>query len=111
VYAGFGGLHGVYCIANTFFASEWVHKAETMGNHIVELALPVLLLVPHRRCNIIGGAVQILFQVGVVSTKHYFIGALVCCKHSSRSFGDIAVQRLRCVHVMSQPPRDFYSWC
>jgi hypothetical protein len=34
-----------------------------MGNHIVELALPVLVLIPHRWCNIIGGAVQILFQV------------------------------------------------
>lgn len=34
-----------------------------MGNHIVELALPILLMIPHRLCLIAGGAVQILFQV------------------------------------------------
>jgi lipase maturation factor 1 len=40
-----------------------VHKAETMGNHLVELLLPWLLLVPLPRIvPIVGGLVQIVFQ-------------------------------------------------
>lgn len=42
---------------------EWVHKLETLGNHIVELALPVLLLSPWRVPRILGGIAQIGFQV------------------------------------------------
>lgn len=46
--------------------SEWFHKVETMGNHIVELVLPVLMLLPHRYLRYAGGAVQILFQVSAI---------------------------------------------
>jgi len=48
---------------NFFLHPEWFHKVETLGNHVVELALPVLMLIPHRMARFAGGSVQILFQV------------------------------------------------
>ena len=41
---------------------EIIHKMETMGNHVVELALPILLLLPFRTPRIIGAIAQIFFQ-------------------------------------------------
>lgn len=41
---------------------DWFHQVETMTNHLVELVAPILLLVPRRLC-IIGGFIQIAFQV------------------------------------------------
>lgn len=35
----------------------------TLANHVVELACPVLLLVPYRPAMLAGGSVQVLFQV------------------------------------------------
>jgi hypothetical protein len=34
-----------------------------MGNHVVELVLPALLLFPHRYARCLGGLAQIAFQV------------------------------------------------
>ena len=41
---------------------EWVHAFEVLGNHFIELVAPFLLLLP-RRLAIVGGCIQILFQV------------------------------------------------
>ena len=49
---------------------EWMHQGETLINHFVELVAPVLLLLPFswmRRGVIIGGFIQILFQVNIKS--------------------------------------------
>jgi hypothetical protein len=44
---------------------EWFHMFETLSNHFVELVAPLLLLMPAPRiCKMIGGSIQILFQVG-----------------------------------------------
>ncbi|RYH28804.1 hypothetical protein EON65_10745 [archaeon] len=50
-----------------FFPIEWVHKAETLGNHVVELLCPWLLLIPLPQVQRAAGAVQIFFQVFAVS--------------------------------------------
>ncbi|KAJ1429329.1 lipase maturation factor-domain-containing protein, partial [Ochromonadaceae sp. CCMP2298] len=39
-----------------------LHRVETAANHVVELLMPPLLLLPHRRLRFLGGGVQILFQ-------------------------------------------------
>ncbi|XP_045190292.2 lipase maturation factor 1-like [Mercenaria mercenaria] len=46
---------------------DWFHKFETGSNHFVELVAPLLLLMPTPRiCKMIGGAIQILFQVVLI---------------------------------------------
>lgn len=45
-----------------------IHKIETFGNHVVELLLPWLLLVPYRMPQLVDGAVQILFQCVLISS-------------------------------------------
>jgi len=39
-----------------------MHKLETLSNHFIELLAPILVLLT-RRLRIIGGTLQILFQV------------------------------------------------
>lgn len=39
---------------------------ETLGNHFVELVCPFLLLVPLRLPSIVGGLIQIIFQVSII---------------------------------------------
>jgi hypothetical protein len=41
---------------------EAIHQLETLGNHVVELAAPFLIFLP-RPFRMVGGAIQILFQV------------------------------------------------
>jgi hypothetical protein len=43
----------------------WFHQFETMANHFVELVAPLLLFLT-RRPRIIGGIIQILFQVTLI---------------------------------------------
>ena len=46
-----------------------IHKAETLGNHIVELLLPWLLLVPYVRwVSLGGGLIQIVFQCMLIAS-------------------------------------------
>eukprot|EP01031_Cornospumella_fuschlensis_P028598 gene28598-34523_t len=45
---------------------EWVHKMETMGNHVVELACPWLLLIPHSYVQRVAGSLQIFFQIVLI---------------------------------------------
>ncbi|XP_060599911.1 lipase maturation factor 1-like [Ruditapes philippinarum] len=46
---------------------EWFHMFETLSNHFVELIAPLLLLMPAPRiCKMIGGSIQILFQVVLI---------------------------------------------
>lgn len=46
---------------------EVFHKFETLSNHFVELVAPVLLMLPMPRiAKMIGGAIQILFQVNAL---------------------------------------------
>ncbi len=42
---------------------ELVHKFEVLSNHFIELIAPFLILLPFRPLRIIGGLIQILFQV------------------------------------------------
>jgi hypothetical protein len=43
---------------------EQMHKLEVLVNHFIELIAPFFILVPFsRRCRMIGGCLQILFQV------------------------------------------------
>ena len=42
---------------------EFFHKFEVMVNHFVELVAPVLILVPIRSVCMLGGFIQIMFQV------------------------------------------------
>ncbi|XP_055892157.1 lipase maturation factor 1-like [Biomphalaria glabrata] len=44
---------------------EFFHKFEVLCNHFVELIAPFFLLIPRRTC-MIGGAIQILFQVVLI---------------------------------------------
>ncbi|XP_063434753.1 lipase maturation factor 1-like [Mytilus trossulus] len=44
---------------------EVFHKFETLTNHFVELVVPFLLFLPRRLC-MVGGAIQILFQVVLI---------------------------------------------
>ncbi|XP_071481421.1 lipase maturation factor 1-like [Diadema antillarum] len=45
---------------------EWFHKFETASNHFIELIAPIFLLVPWRPLRLIGGVIQILFQVTLI---------------------------------------------
>jgi len=46
----------------------WWHKVETLGNHVVELALPWLLLSPWRAPRLAGGLLQIAFQLILIAS-------------------------------------------
>jgi len=48
------------------FSPVWWHKFETMMNHIVELPLPFLILLPVTALVVFGGMVQILFQITLI---------------------------------------------
>lgn len=62
-----------------------IHMMETMGNHVVELLLPWLILIPNRKCRLLGGAVQIVFQlILIISGNLSFLNWLtivpaICC--------------------------------
>jgi hypothetical protein len=56
------------------FSVEIFHKMETLANHLVELPLPFLSLIPDRRIQLFAGVVQVLFQVNC-----YTLSVLVCC--------------------------------
>lgn len=45
---------------------EWFHRAETMVNHVIELAAPWLLLVPYRPAQMTGAVLQVLFQITII---------------------------------------------
>ena len=52
---------------------EAIHQLETLGNHVVELAVPFLLFLP-RPLRMAGGLIQILFQVRLCLLQYgYFI--------------------------------------
>lgn len=40
----------------------WVHRTETLGNHVIELLVPFFLLLGRRMC-ILHGILQVIFQV------------------------------------------------
>lgn len=42
---------------------RYVHNLETLGNHIVELVCPFMLLIPSSTIQIYGGVIQIVFQI------------------------------------------------
>jgi len=43
---------------------EFIHKFETASNHFIELVAPFLLLLPRPRVlMMVGGSIQIFFQV------------------------------------------------
>ena len=44
---------------------EFIHWAETAGNHFVELVAPFFILL-NRRLVIVGGCIQVLFQVVII---------------------------------------------
>ena len=48
---------------------QLLHQLETLGNHMVELGVPFLLLLP-RPLRLAGGLVQVLFQVYQTSHAH-----------------------------------------
>ena len=50
--------------------ADW-HAAETLGNHIVELGCPWLLLIPHRKAQALAGAVQIVFQSAIILSGNF----------------------------------------
>lgn len=47
-----------------------MHKAETLGNHVVELVVPFFIFLP-RPFRLICGALQILFQVSLHVERSY----------------------------------------
>ena len=50
-------------------APEWWHMIETFGNHVIELAAPAALLLPFQRATVAaGGAIQIFFQLVLISS-------------------------------------------
>ncbi|XP_012866733.1 PREDICTED: lipase maturation factor 1 [Dipodomys ordii] len=49
----------------------WLHRFETLGNHVVELLVPFLVFLGRRPC-LLHGVLQILFQVG-----HGWVATLV----------------------------------
>uniref|UniRef100_A0A7S1DWK6 Lipase maturation factor n=2 Tax=Hemiselmis andersenii TaxID=464988 RepID=A0A7S1DWK6_HEMAN len=46
----------------------WVHKFETMANHVIELALPFLLILPWHAARTLGGVAQVLFQCTIIAS-------------------------------------------
>ena len=50
--------------------SEW-HQLEVLGNHVVELMLPWLLLIPQRTVVAFAGTGQILFQVIIIISGNF----------------------------------------
>ncbi len=42
---------------------EEIHKLEVLANHFFELVTPILVLFPNRRFRMLGGFLQIIFQV------------------------------------------------
>ena len=57
---------------------EFWHQFETLTNHFVELIAPFLLFMPRSFC-MVGGAFQILFQVGVRSAWDWYLCVVSCC--------------------------------
>lgn len=51
---------------------EMVHQLETLGNHFVELIAPFFIFLP-RPFQILGGALQILFQVSLIARPYLHI--------------------------------------
>eukprot|EP01063_Lacrimia_lanifica_P002442 TRINITY_DN11289_c0_g3_i1.p1 TRINITY_DN11289_c0_g3~~TRINITY_DN11289_c0_g3_i1.p1 ORF type:complete len:502 (+),score=153.18 TRINITY_DN11289_c0_g3_i1:197-1507(+) len=47
---------------------EWWHRLEVLGNHVVELALPWLTILPWRAGLMANGAAQVLFQGILIAT-------------------------------------------
>ena len=58
-------LHSSYYLHQSPLA---VHKFETLSNHFIELVAPILLLLPDRfrKLRIIGGIIQIVFQLVLI---------------------------------------------
>ena len=50
------------------FLPKFWHRVEVWGNHAVELAFPFLLLLPFRRLRLVGGLIQIAFQLVLISS-------------------------------------------
>jgi hypothetical protein len=44
-----------------------------MMNHVIELPLPFLLLLPWRSARVFAGMIQILFQVSVLKIRQSFM--------------------------------------
>ncbi|XP_033117736.1 lipase maturation factor 1-like isoform X2 [Anneissia japonica] len=45
---------------------DWMHQFETASNHFIELGAPWLLIIPWRPTLMIGGTIQVLFQVVLI---------------------------------------------
>ncbi|CEM26377.1 unnamed protein product [Vitrella brassicaformis CCMP3155] len=89
------------------------HWAETLVNHIVECCLSFNLLIPLRQCRLLGGAVQILFQMMlIVSGNLSFLNwltilpAIFCFDDLSLSFlfPKATVDRVRQLTSGKSPP-------
>ena len=58
-----------YSIILCNYLLEFVHKLETLANHVIELGCPWMFMIPipifGRPLRIVGGIIQILFQVEI----------------------------------------------
>ncbi|XP_071961241.1 lipase maturation factor 1-like isoform X1 [Antedon mediterranea] len=46
----------------------WMHQFETASNHFIELVVPWLLIIPWKPTLMIGGTIQILFQIVLITS-------------------------------------------
>ncbi len=59
------------------------HKFEVLVNHFVELVAPIMVIIPIRSFRIMGGLIQIIFQVKKINIKN--IKYLVSINETLRS--------------------------
>ncbi|KAJ8317346.1 hypothetical protein KUTeg_005250 [Tegillarca granosa] len=72
---------------------EIFHKFETLTNHFVELVAPFLLVFP-RRLRMVGGAIQILFQVVLIISGNLSFLNWLTIVPSLACFDDASLSRM-----------------
>lgn len=99
-------------------APEAWHMVETFGNHVIELAAPLLLLLPFNRNVVaVGGAIQIAFQAVLISSGNLsflnwltMLPAIMCFDdgHMRAVFPRASLLRAEEAHRLSgTPPKTF----
>jgi hypothetical protein len=66
---------------------ERVHRAETVGNHVVELAVPFLYFTPQPYAAV-GGAATVLFQAWLMTTGNFAWLNAITIVQAVATFGD-----------------------
>ncbi|HKI56239.1 MAG TPA: lipase maturation factor family protein, partial [Trueperaceae bacterium] len=77
---------------------RWAHRAETAGNHVVQLLVPWLLFAPQPLASVAGALVLVTQAWLMVSGNYAWLNALTLTLAVS-AFGDGTLQRVLGVHA------------